>query len=217
MLQGLRPADALTFLLAAPVLNPITLVVTFQVFGWEDGLFIGRILVGFFIANALGWLFARTSAASLLKPAFQEACEARSGEVPQKGRGSLFGHRAYHEVEHMLPALLVGALVAAAIQVLLPSEVLTAVGSNPFLSVAVMLLLAVVVAICSNVDSYFALALSSSFTAGSLHTFLIAAPLIDIKMLPLLATTFRRRTVAYIVLFVAATAAAVGLGVNALA
>ena len=51
--------ETITFLLAAPILNPITIVVTYQAFGFSDGILFWRVLGGFLIANFVGWLFSR--------------------------------------------------------------------------------------------------------------------------------------------------------------
>ena len=57
--RGVPVSDAMTFLLAAPILNPITIVVTYQAFGFSDGILACRVVGGFVIANLVGWLFSR--------------------------------------------------------------------------------------------------------------------------------------------------------------
>jgi uncharacterized membrane protein YraQ (UPF0718 family) len=74
-----------------------------------------------------------------------------------------------------------------------------------------------VVSICSNVDSFFALSFASSFTPGSLVAFLLVGPLVDVKMLALLRTTFTTRTLVGLVMIVVLAAFAIGSGVNLLA
>ena len=64
------------------------------------------------------------------------------------------------------------------------------------------LMLAMVVSICSNVDSFFALSFASTFTPGSIVAFLLVGPLVDVKMLALLRTTFTTRTLVGIVVVV---------------
>ena len=51
VVRGVAVPDAITFLLAAPILNPITIVVTYQAFGFSDGILFWRVLGGFLIAN----------------------------------------------------------------------------------------------------------------------------------------------------------------------
>ena len=80
-----------------------------------------------------------------------------------------------------------------------------------------MISLAMVVAICSNVDAFFALSFASTFTPGSIVAFLLVGPLVDVKMLALLRTTFRTRVLVVLVVVVVLFAAAVGTVVNLLA
>jgi len=101
--------------------------------------------------------------------------------------------------------------------VLVPRDVLLAIGSNPALSIIAMITLAMVVSICSNVDSFFALSFASTFTPGSIVAFLLVGPLVDVKMLALLRTTFRTKTLAGLVVVVVLSAAAIGTVVNLVA
>ena len=75
-------------------------------------------------------------------------------------------------------------------------------------------MLAFVISICSNVDAFFALAFRDTFTAGSLVSFLVFGPMIDIKLLSLMRTTYQPKVLMQVSLLVLLMAAAIGLGVN---
>ena len=77
-----------------------------------------------------------------------------------------------------------------------------------------MVLLAFVVSICSSVDAFFALAFRGTFTSGSLVSFLTFGPMIDIKMLSLMRTTYRRTVLVQVSLLVVLLTALLGLVVN---
>jgi uncharacterized membrane protein YraQ (UPF0718 family) len=120
------------------------------------------------------------------------------------------------EVSAMLPALFLGAAVAGVIQVAVSRDTLTGIGGHPVLGILALMVLAFVIAICSNVDAFFALSLASSFSPGALVAFLVLGPMIDVKMLVMLSTTFRLRALAGITLVVALGALTLGLVVNLL-
>src|SRR3546814_15589973 len=105
-----------------------------------------------------------------------------------------------------MPALVIGSALAGAVQVLVPRDALLAIGSDPALSTATMIVLAMVVSICSNVDAFFALSFASAFTPGSLVAFLLVGPLVDVKQLALLRTTFHTRVLVGIAAVVPAAA-----------
>jgi uncharacterized membrane protein YraQ (UPF0718 family) len=110
----------------------------------------------------------------------------------------------------------IGSALAGAVQVLVPRDALLAIGSNPALSIIAMIALAMIVSICSNVDSFFALSFASTFTPGSIVAFLLVGPLVDVKMLALLRTTFRTKVLAGLVVIVVLAAIAIGGVVNLL-
>lgn len=212
--KGLTPAESLTFLLAAPILNPITIITTVQAFPGDSTIVWTRAIAALLIANLVGWIFsAYKKQSSLLTEEFAATCEtsqhahARS-KIQESTR--LFAR----ELGVILPALFIGALVAGCIQALVPREVLLSLGGNLVISVLVMMLLAFIVSICSNVDAFFALAFSSTFSVGSIVSFLVFGPMIDVKMLSLMRTTYRPRVLIQVALIVLLASFVVGLGVN---
>ncbi|MEH1942471.1 MAG: permease [Nostoc sp.] len=94
--------------------------------------------------------------------------------------------------------MVLGSAIAAAIQVLAPRELILSLGAGPITSIVVMLILAVVVSICSTVDSFFALSFASTFSSGSLLAFLVFGPMIDIKGIGLMLSIFKPKTVFYL-------------------
>jgi uncharacterized membrane protein YraQ (UPF0718 family) len=97
-----------------------------------------------------------------------------------------------------------------------PRDALLAIGSNPALSIIAMIALAMIVSICSNVDSFFALSFAATFSSGSIVAFLLVGPVVDLKMLALMRTTFSTRVLAGIVAVVVLAAFVIGIGVNLL-
>ena len=67
---------------------------------------------------------------------------------------------------------------------------------------------------CSTVDAFFILSLSSLFLPGATVTFLVLGAMIDIKMLALLRTTFRARTLIVVTAVVVLASLVLGFGVN---
>ncbi|NJM69418.1 MAG: permease [Scytonema sp. RU_4_4] len=102
------------------------------------------------------------------------------------------------ELRELGAVLVLGSAIAAAIQVLAPREFIVSLGAGPISSITAMMILAVVVSICSTVDSFFALSFASTFTSGSLLAFLVFGPMIDIKGIGLLLSIFKPRTVIYL-------------------
>ncbi len=102
------------------------------------------------------------------------------------------------ELRELSAVLIVGSLVAAVIQSFVPREVVLGLGQDPVTSIVAMMTLAALVSICSTVDSFFALSFASTFTTGSLVSFLVFGPMIDLKAIGLLLTMFRPRAIFYL-------------------
>lgn len=217
VVKGVGVPEAATFLLAAPILNPVTIITTYQAFGWDHGILAGRIVGGFVVANLVGWLLSRHPAPErLLTPEFAASCVAHR-DGPPRGRRLRRAVAGFaEETATMLPALVVGSLLAAAIQVGVSRDVLGALGANPIWSVIALMALAFIVAICSNVDAFFILAFGATFTPGSIVAFLVFGAMVDIKMIAMMRTTFTTRALILLVGVVALTTLALGFGVNLL-
>lgn len=222
ILRGLTVSESMTFLLAAPLLNPVTVITTYQAFGWDHGILAGRIIGGFVVANLVGWLFSKhPRQQELLTPRFEASCHAHAhhsedghSHGDSRLRRSVVGFA--EETSAMLPALVVGSALAGAIQVGVPRDFLIALGSNPAWSVLALMGLAFVIAICSNVDAFFILSFGSTFMPGSIVAFLTFGAMVDVKMLALLRTTFTTGTLVRLTVVVGLCCLILGLGVNLL-
>ena len=221
LMRGFSVPETLTFLIAAPIVNPIVIITTHQAFGYSDGILVARLLGGYAIANLIGWLYSRhPSPDALLTDRFRDTCALRQAHEPGVGNRRRWNRTIAQfvvELRAVMPALVIGSALAGAVQVLIPREALVAIGSNPALSIVAMMVLAMVVSICSNVDSFFALSFASTFTPGSIVAFLLVGPIVDVKMLALMRTTFTWRTLGGIVVVVVLAAFAIGTAVNLLA
>jgi len=215
MMRGFSVPETLTFLVAAPIVNPIVILTTHQAFGFDDGILIARLVGGYLVANLIGWLYSlHPDPDGLITDRFRDTCELAALDTGNRGRRSLA--QFVVELRAVMPALVIGSALAGAVHVLVPREALVAIGSNPALSIAVMIALAMIVSICSNVDAFFALSFASTFTPGSIVAFLIVGPIVDIKMLALLRTTYRTRVLVGMSVVVVLFAFAMGVGVNLL-
>jgi len=218
IIKGFTVSESMTFLLAAPILNPITIITTHQAFGWDDNILVARIVGGFLIANVVGWVFSRhPNQQGLLTERFASECRIADAHEQRDARFSRSVDLFRREASVILPALFIGSVVAGGIQVLVPRSVLVTLGSNPLWSILAMMVLAFIISICSNVDAFFVLPFASTFMPGSIVTFLVFGPVIDIKMLALMRTTFTTRVLVQVTVLVALLSALLGLVVNALA
>lgn len=87
LMRGFTVPESLTFLIAAPIVNPIVIITTHQAFGFDDGILIARLVGGYVVANLIGWLYSRhPDPDGLLTDRFRATCEIV--ETESGGRGA---------------------------------------------------------------------------------------------------------------------------------
>jgi uncharacterized membrane protein YraQ (UPF0718 family) len=211
MQRGLMPSAAVTFMLAAPVLNPVVIASTYVAFRGRSTVWTmvgGRFLLGMLVAIAVGWVVGNRSKEQLLKPNPEEEHEHLLDPGRPEARWRRFFVHLGNDFLFMGRYLLLGATIAAAIQTFLPTSVLTGVAARPVISVVAMMGLAAALSLCSESDAFVAASFVQFGPAAQLG-FLVFGPMVDLKLVALYAGTFRRGF-ARTVVVVAAVATFVG-------
>ncbi|MCM3270775.1 permease [Paenibacillus elgii] len=115
-----------------------------------------------------------------------------------RSRGSrllgVLGH-ASDEFFDMGKYLIFGAFLTALIQTFVARESLVSIGQGDFTSHLFMMGLGYVLSLCSTSDAFVASSFSATFSTGSLLTFLVFGPMLDIKSTLMLLSAFRARFV----------------------
>jgi uncharacterized protein len=202
--KGMSVPTGVAFILAAPVLNPIVIASTLAAFG-PGKIFWGRLGMTFVVALAVGLIFSIYPQPEPLLAAAPSAPPEADPLVPfQRPTLGPGLHRvaliAADEFFEMGRYLVIGGLLAALLQTVLPQAALLSLGRGPMLSVLLLVALAGLLSVCSAVDAFIALTFVGTFTTGSVLAFLVFGPMIDIKSTLMLLSLFRKRPVAYIIL-----------------
>lgn len=193
IIKKIKPFLALTFLLAAPVMNPIVILSTIAAFPGEPGIVLFRILFTVIVAVSVGMLFMKVSDAQMLN---KELMKRRKKSDHSHRHGFL--DTVGRDLLEMSAIFVFGGIIATSIQLFIPKDFVLAFNNAEWLSILAMMLLGFIVSICSNVDAFFALAYAQVFPTSSILAFLVFGPMIDIKALPMFSTIFSWKTVALI-------------------
>jgi uncharacterized membrane protein YraQ (UPF0718 family) len=203
--RGVKPAVSLTFLLAAPAINPVVLVSTAVAFAGSVEMVGARFTASLLTAVVMGWIWLALGRDQLISMPSR----------PQSGRGRLvdFVTAARHDLLHAGGFLMLGAMVAATVNVFVPRAVLDTLAGNLLVSVLVMAVFAVVIAVCSEADAFIAASMSQ-FPPTAQLAFMVVGPAIDVKLFAMQVGTFGRRFALIFapLTFVVAVAAAIGVG-----
>jgi uncharacterized membrane protein YraQ (UPF0718 family) len=201
MVKGLPPSAAFTFMLAAPVLNPVVIASTFYAYRGRDALWamvLGRFGLGLLVAMAVGWAMGAHRKEQLLRPAGAEdhAHHVEIGRPEPRWRRFLV-HLA-DDFLFMGRYLVLGATVAAVVQTFLPQSILERVAGTPVLDVVVLMTMAALLSLCSESDAFVA-ASFTQFGPSAQLSFLVFGPMVDLKLGAIYGGTFRRVAVQTIV------------------
>lgn len=190
--KGLAPGAAITFMLAAPVANPVVIASTYVAYKgrpilWE--MVLGRLLLGIVVAMCAGWVVSRQTKGQLLKPRPDDTLEADEEHGESRWR-EYWGHVG-NDFVFMGRFLILGAAVAAAVQTFIPQSVIAPVANTPVVSQLAMMGLAFVLSLCSESDAFVA-ASFVQFSASSQLAFLVFGPMVDTKLSALYMGTYNR-------------------------
>lgn len=181
--RGVPSAAALTFLLAAPAVNPVVLVATAVAFPQQPVMVWARLLASLLASVVVGWTWSAAHAEKWMRRV--ETHRVDTSRV-----------RAFTTVavEDMLQAggyLVVGAAIVATLQTYLPADLLASVGGSGFVGVLTMAGLAVGLAVCSEADAFVGAALGQ-FSPTARLTFMVVGPMVDMKLVVMQAGAFGR-------------------------
>jgi uncharacterized protein len=176
-----RREFAVAFLVAAPVINPIVLVTTWLAFR-DAELVVLRFGLTALIAIAAAVVLVRIKG-EIAKP-------AAAGEHVHGGdRWSAVPGNILREFFELFQFLVIGAALAAAIQVFVDQSILTDT-QGVFLSIIGLMALAFLLSICSSVDAFVIAGLGGALGTGPLLAFLVFGPVVNLKSLPLYLRLF---------------------------
>jgi uncharacterized protein len=212
--RGVPAAAAMVFLLSAPALNPVVALSTYAAFREQPAIVGYRLGLTFAVALAVGLLLSVHPRPETLVRAGPAPFAHDSTVAGPSRRVRAFARGALDEFAEMGAVLVAGAALAAVTQMVVPRATLLGIGQGPATSVAVMMLIAVVLSICSTVDAFVALAYAGTFSDGSLVAFLVFGPMIDLKSVLLMLRVFSVKTVALVVAVTAEAVFLLGLLLN---
>ena len=200
--KGVSVGAATTFLLAAPVVNPIVLSATHHAFGGSVGVVLLRAVCGWLMAIFVGDLVGRLyqQAKPIRHVGFYEQQEDRT----LFGRGRTYGPQGTHQslmevlqqtsdqIFEIGRWLILGTMLVAALRTFVPSHLLSSTGKLTFLTIPVFMLLAYVLSVCSEADSFLARVFVGQFAGSSILAFLLLGPMLNLQNTAKLLGNFER-------------------------
>lgn len=182
--RGVPAAAALTFLLAAPAINPVVLASTAVAFGGDLRVVLARFLASLLTSVTMGWWWLHRGRDDMIRVPDHIA-------HPHGSARERFSASVVHDLLHAGGYLVLGAALAATINVVVPRSVLDTLAGNVIVAVLTLATFAVVVAVCSEADAFVAASLTA-FPMTARLAFMVVGPAVDVKLIAMQWGTFGR-------------------------
>lgn len=203
--KGLPVSNAVAYMLAAPVVNPIVILSTYAAFRGQGALEMSslRVAVAFVVAVLVAMAVHNLPLRRVLRPQILESVENLPDEEHHHGhthhhpvgllsrlRAAL--HVAVSDFLDVMVYFVLGVAVSAAISTALNQEVLLPLALNDWFATASMMALAFVLSLCSTSDAFIA-ATFVAFPAVAKLAFLVFGPMLDLKLVFIYSSVFTKR------------------------
>lgn len=218
--KGAPIGMAITFMLAAPLINSIVLLSTYYAFDNKMPMVYARGVLGFVAAITIGVLIGQQHHTKETVLKMQQLddramclCGCRPIDIKRGNVNkitSLLEHTSSEFID-ISRYLIFGALLAAFFQAYINKSDISQITAKPYLAVLFMMALAFILSLCSEVDAFVASTFLGQFEAGSILAFLIFGPMLDLKNTFMLVGNFKRNFVLKLSLYIILVSCLIGL------
>ena len=194
ILRGIHPTAAVTFMLAAPIVNPVVVASTWVAYQGREPMQMvaGRVILGVVVAVGVALFLGRGRGPELIRARTLAAGHAHDHDHDHdSGRARAFLDHIGSDFTFMGKFVVAGAALAAAFQTVIPTSAFTGVLTAPIVAAPFLMALAFMLSLCSEADAFVAVSFIQ-FPLSSQLAFLVFGPMIDIKLAMLYGATFGR-------------------------
>jgi uncharacterized membrane protein YraQ (UPF0718 family) len=204
--KGLPLSVAITYMLAAPIINPVTMVSTFAAFSerGQAGFLVAasRALLAYGITVLVGLIMMRVNVDAVLRPKIVAAI--RGGGEGGNGDGhshAIPGQRLVHALRvaqrdftDVAMYFVVGVMLTAFLNNMIPRNWIEPLATHDVTAIPTLMSAAFILALCSTSDAFVAASLDAFSYAAKL-AFLVFGPMMDIKLVFLYSSIFKSKFV----------------------
>lgn len=217
--KGLPLSCAITYMLSAPIVNPIVVISTMSAYSGNDAVFMtmSRVGVAYFVCVLVGIIVQRFSVKTILRPDLYEGINPTERPDEHAFAEKADHKHADHDHDHgakpaggdrMVLAMrtaardfldtgmyfTIGVLITALYRTQIDQAKIADFASSDVLAVPVMMILSFVLSLCSTSDAFIA-AQMVDFSPSSQLAFLTYGPMMDVKLVFMYLAVFRPKFV----------------------
>lgn len=201
--KGLPVSCAITYMLSAPIINPVVVVSTMSAFSrtmpWEMTL--SRLAMAYIVTVTVGLLVHRLRPRAVLRDDVADRIEAGDAggdhdhsQLPGGEKLVLALRTAMRDFLDVAMYFVIGVTITAFFNTQFDQGAIARVAGNDLLAVPAMMALAFVLSLCSTTDAFIVAQLGILSPVAKL-AFLVYGPMMDVKLLFMYSSVFKRRFV----------------------
>lgn len=207
--KGLPLSCAITYMLSAPIVNPIVALSTFSAFAGNDALFmtISRIGIAYLVTVFFGIVIDRFSSGKILQGNILQKI-ANSPKLSPSEHTEIIKDLHNNKPDRLLIALrsstrdfldvgmyfIIGVMITALYRTQIDQGIVDQFAQSDWVGIPSMMILAFVLSLCSTSDAFIA-AQMLSFSSAAKLAFLIFGPMMDVKLVFMYSAVFRPKFV----------------------
>ena len=207
--KGLPLSCAITYMLSAPIVNPIVALSTFSAFAGNDAMFmtISRIGIAYLVTVFFGIVIDRFSSGKILQGNILQKI-ANSPKLSPSGHTEIIKDLPNNKPDRLLIALrsstrdfldvgmyfIIGVMITALYRTQIDQGIVDQFAQSDWVGIPSMMILAFVLSLCSTSDAFIA-AQMLSFSSAAKLAFLIFGPMMDVKLVFMYSAVFRPKFV----------------------
>jgi uncharacterized membrane protein YraQ (UPF0718 family) len=213
--KGLPLSCAMTYMLSAPIINPIVAASTLTAFGefpqgdgWSLGvatMTISRLSLGYAVAVIIGLVILLFKPQSILRPAIAATLNRPLANGAQAATPS-FNSRLIHALRTAMSDFLdtgmyfcIGVIITSYFNTQIDQAILKTVAGKEIVAVPSIMGLGFILSLCSTSDAFIA-APMAAFSMAAKLAFLVFGPMMDVKLMFMYSAVFKGKVVVYLLL-----------------
>jgi uncharacterized membrane protein YraQ (UPF0718 family) len=190
--KGMPTSAALSYMLAAPIINPVTLLSTYTAYAWFKEMVLFRAGLGASVAIITGFLISLFLKDDILRRKDELQFIKPSNPSFQEKTGHAIQH-AMDDFMSIFSMLLIGATVVAIFKAFAPLSAYEFFQKDGWLGVPLASALAVLFSLCSEADAFVSASMNGFFDLPAQLAFLVLGPMLDLKLAVMYHRAFKRQ------------------------
>ena len=206
VIKGLPLSCAVTYMLSAPAINVISIASTATAFTGDGAAYmsISRVLMTYIVTVTVGLIFLRFKPEQILKERMMTAVGSGGGDhdhsnLPGDQKLTLAMRTALRDFLDTCMYFSIGALITSVFNEQMERETIERIGQNDFQAVPAAMGMGFLLSLCSTSDAFIA-ATNRAISSTAKLAFLVYGPMMDLKLVFMYATIFKKKVVFWLVI-----------------